>query len=119
DEGRVRVAPLRHVRVLSLPGARRRQDRHSFPTRRSSDLDDARVGQIAVIVRVVAARAEIAAGANHHHAASLPPERNGIGNADFRSEEHTSELQSRSDLVCRLLLEKKEKMVAWDGEALV
>src|SRR5206468_9027480 len=29
---------------------------------------------------------------------------------DFlRSEEHTSELQSRSDLVCRLLLEKKKK----------
>src|SRR2546428_8267862 len=27
----------------------------------------------------------------------------------FRSEEHTSELQSRSDLVCRLLLEKKKK----------
>src|SRR3989339_2274026 len=26
-----------------------------------------------------------------------------------RSEEHTSELQSRSDLVCRLLLEKKEE----------
>src|SRR5206468_11935942 len=26
-----------------------------------------------------------------------------------RSEEHTSELQSRSDLVCRLLLEKKNK----------
>src|SRR2546428_4936372 len=26
-----------------------------------------------------------------------------------RSEEHTSELQSRSDLVCRLLLEKKKK----------
>src|SRR5206468_11356263 len=29
--------------------------------------------------------------------------------ADGRSEEHTSELQSRSDLVCRLLLEKKKK----------
>src|SRR2546421_4306292 len=29
----------------------------------------------------------------------------GIG---LRSEEHTSELQSRSDLVCRLLLEKKK-----------
>src|SRR2546428_9601719 len=29
--------------------------------------------------------------------------------AKFRSEEHTSELQSRSDLVCRLLLEKKKK----------
>src|SRR5206468_12358372 len=27
----------------------------------------------------------------------------------WRSEEHTSELQSRSDLVCRLLLEKKKK----------
>src|SRR2546421_9557608 len=29
--------------------------------------------------------------------------------ADNRSEEHTSELQSRSDLVCRLLLEKKKE----------
>src|SRR5216683_5680183 len=29
--------------------------------------------------------------------------------APARSEEHTSELQSRSDLVCRLLLEKKKK----------
>src|SRR2546421_1097287 len=28
---------------------------------------------------------------------------------ESRSEEHTSELQSRSDLVCRLLLEKKKK----------
>src|SRR5690606_39947402 len=27
----------------------------------------------------------------------------------LRSEEHTSELQSREDLVCRLLLEKKKK----------
>src|SRR2546421_1319419 len=31
------------------------------------------------------------------------------GQVDDRSEEHTSELQSRSDLVCRLLLEKKKK----------
>src|SRR5688572_32526411 len=29
--------------------------------------------------------------------------------ADRRSEEHTSELQSQSNLVCRLLLEKKKK----------
>src|SRR5438132_3060258 len=29
----------------------------------------------------------------------------------FRSEEHTSELQSHSDLVCRLLLEKKKKKI--------
>src|SRR5438132_4858310 len=31
------------------------------------------------------------------------------GRVDARSEEHTSELQSHSDLVCRLLLEKKKK----------
>src|SRR5687768_17686056 len=30
-----------------------------------------------------------------------------------RSEEHTSELQSRLHLVCRLLLEKKRKIVPW------
>src|SRR2546421_6402932 len=29
----------------------------------------------------------------------------------LRSEEHTSELQSRSDLVCRLLLEKKKNKI--------
>src|SRR2546428_3255665 len=33
----------------------------------------------------------------------------GEWSAISRSEEHTSELQSRSDLVCRLLLEKKKK----------
>src|SRR2546428_1377930 len=42
------------------------------------------------------------------------PEKGGLpgalGDEDGeRSEEHTSELQSRSDLVCRLLLEKKKK----------
>src|SRR2546427_7042682 len=31
------------------------------------------------------------------------------GNVGARSEEHTSELQSQSNLVCRLLLEKKKK----------
>src|SRR5699024_11351725 len=31
--------------------------------------------------------------------------------ADHRSEEHTSELQSRFDLVCRLLLEKKNTTI--------
>src|SRR2546427_865561 len=37
----------------------------------------------------------------------------------LRSEEHTSELQSQSNLVCRLLLEKKKKLVddamEWSG----
>src|SRR5271167_5093803 len=32
--------------------------------------------------------------------------------APSRSEEHTSELQSRFDLVCRLLLEKKKKYIS-------
>src|SRR5438874_9167460 len=36
----------------------------------------------------------------------VPPTR---GRHHGRSEEHTSELQSRRDLVCRLLLEKKKK----------
>src|SRR5438034_5490604 len=34
------------------------------------------------------------------------------GNRRLRSEEHTSELQSHSDLVCRLLLEKKKKKIS-------
>src|SRR2546428_1399923 len=34
-----------------------------------------------------------------------------VAGDDHRSEEHTSELQSRSDLVCRLLLEKKKQTI--------
>src|SRR5438132_7495747 len=58
----------------------------------------------------------------HYHAPSDTPEKLaypeltrvtsglfGIGELLGRSEEHTSELQSHSDLVCRLLLEKKKK----------
>src|SRR5438034_5295859 len=60
---------------------------HSFPTRRSSDLGD---GDAAT----ARTRAE--------EALALARE---LG---ARSEEHTSELQSHSDLVCRLLLEKKK-----------
>src|SRR3989442_7695147 len=36
--------------------------------------------------------------------------------AALRSEEHTSELQSRPHLVCRLLLEKKKESEGFDGE---
>src|SRR5690349_23031640 len=49
--------------------------------------------------------------AREHHRGTLP----GDARVDepvgefARSEEHTSELQSRRDLVCRLLLEKKKK----------
>src|SRR2546421_6890801 len=41
------------------------------------------------------------------HVRSGEPDRGAVPRP--RSEEHTSELQSRSDLVCRLLLEKKKK----------
>src|SRR2546430_10944917 len=36
---------------------------------------------------------------------------------DYRSEEHTSELQSQSNLVCRLLLEKKKKNNTYSRKA--
>src|SRR5208283_5567084 len=36
-----------------------------------------------------------------------------------RSEEHTSELQSHHDLVCRLLLEKKKKQQSWRSAILI
>src|SRR2546427_3662106 len=35
-----------------------------------------------------------------------------LKSAPMRSEEHTSELQSQSNLVCRLLLEKKKKQTS-------
>src|SRR2546430_11073694 len=41
--------------------------------------------------------------------ATVPGRVDGGLAADGRSEEHTSELQSQSNLVCRLLLEKKKK----------
>src|SRR3712207_7896739 len=41
-----------------------------------------------------------------------PPQRL-LGDRRRRSEEHTSELQSRQYLVCRLLLEKKNMLIAW------
>src|SRR5690606_39747584 len=45
-------------------------------------------------------------GLNHH---SLSAEQRIVSNGS-RSEEHTSELQSRENLVCRLLLEKKKRI---------
>src|SRR3712207_8137707 len=92
------------------------QDLHSFPTRRSSELPDggavARAAFGAVEIRGIAAgngrrtagRGGTASGSGTGLASSGPlrPGR--------RSEEHTSELQSRQYLVCRLLLEKKTRM---------
>src|SRR6266496_6529967 len=53
--------------------------------------------------------------AAHHRAIVRPAETPALcgraGRCRPRSEEHTSELQSRRDLVCRLLLEKKKKKI--------
>src|SRR2546427_9517675 len=46
-------------------------------------------------------------GARRHRAAVTRPARR-VSRRDTRSEEHTSELQSQSNIVCRLLLEKKK-----------
>src|SRR3989475_13250464 len=47
----------------------------------------------------------------HHYQEFIKPAElaRWLREADMRSEEHTSELQSQSNLVCRLLLEKKKK----------
>src|SRR5690349_22136307 len=69
-------------------------------------------------------------GARHGGGTAGGPRRSGLLPADHRrrgadvrrredsgrSEEHTSELQSRRDLVCRLLLEKKNKKIGQSSE---
>src|SRR2546430_9804712 len=54
---------------------------------------------------VLACLSEVGSGA-HEILGAL-----GRQDADARSEEHTSELQSQSNLVCRLLLEKKKQLL--------
>src|SRR2546426_6799171 len=51
----------------------------------------------------------VAKGRRLHDGGHLPAEPAHHPEADGRSEEHTSELQSPCNLVCRLLLEKKKK----------
>src|SRR5690606_41680665 len=80
---------------------------HSFPTRRSSDLL-ARVAALG-LVQVVATRVQHAAAVVGGDVLRLHAQRDQHVQAGDRSEEHTSELQSRENLVCRLLLEKKKK----------
>src|SRR5688572_31603935 len=47
-------------------------------------------------------------GRRPHRPREVPVHQRGQLDGDARSEEHTSELQSQSNLVCRLLLEKKK-----------
>src|SRR5437660_7970588 len=74
---------------------------HSFPTRRSSDLNFCRRGIEELNCH--------ASDSGRAQADSVLPA--GLGtHVRLRSEEHTSELQSRGHLVCRLLLEKKNTL---------
>src|SRR5690606_41899056 len=93
------------------------RDLHSFPTRRSSDLrrhHDTVVGgrhlervEVRVGRRPRAWLGEVDAP---REAPVDDRERHAVdAHLGRRSEEHTSELQSRENLVCRLLLEKKKK----------
>src|SRR5207253_10605923 len=89
-------------------------DQRSYPTRRSSDLFATAQGRP---VRSRTARKYRDAGksrsrlpATGHRYSPLPPEPPARGRSqpdERRSEEHTSELQSRGQLLCRLLLAKK------------
>src|SRR5206468_10223864 len=91
-------------------------DLHSFPTRRSSDLPRRAA---ASRLRSSCARTAAPASAASRNIRVQAGSTTGlfirraqlgdevVGVTAIRSEEHTSELQSRSELVCRLLLEKK------------
>src|SRR5204863_7577709 len=87
-----------HYFVLYCSGHHRHL--HSFPTRRSSDLS-----------AKASAVTSTAATCVRKCVRGTRSRRSRIWRAarGSRSEEHTSELQSRRDLVCRLLLEKKKK----------
>src|SRR5438105_9670556 len=95
---------------LSIESKAAHRDLHSFPTRRSSDLHrGARTG-----VRTLAGFGRGRGGRHRAHDRSgrvtASGARTGVA-TPVRSEEHTSELQSRVDLVCRLLLEKKNNKI--------
>src|SRR5438874_7882796 len=84
---------------------------HSFPTRRSSDLGD-RAVELAVDRADERAHGLEGGTLDLGRLLACEQEERGRGeqhDRKQRSEEHTSELQSRRDLVCRLLLEKKKK----------
>src|SRR5690349_24199164 len=86
------------------------RDLPSFPTRRSSDLRSAR-WELPAPPASRAFRSWRGSRAFRASPPASPASRASRRPASrrARSEEHTSELQSRRDLVCRLLLEKKKK----------
>src|SRR5690606_41943614 len=89
----------------------------SFPTRRSSDLFSSPPRNWAMVGRASRGMPHddpVAAHRSPERLLRFRPARRGREPSDAgaaragRSEEHTSELQSRENLVCRLLLEKKK-----------
>src|SRR5438874_5343636 len=96
--------------------ARHSVDPHSFPTRRSSDLPANEGTGFAAAARAITRIAKegrkygISLGLISQRPTELSQAALSQCGTIFRSEEHTSELQSRRDLVCRLLLEKKKRM---------
>src|SRR5690625_6199301 len=89
------------------------RDLHSFPTRRSSDLATTGCGgqSGASLMRPVTLTRFPSAGSSRTSSSQLFRTSQSSSTQVTRSEEHTSELQSRGHLVCRLLLEKKNKIV--------
>src|SRR5690349_22837901 len=79
-------------------------DLHSFPTRRSSDLSGPRRPGSSSTTPSARWACTGSPCASCRSTSPRSPATRGP-----RSEEHTSELQSRRDLVCRLLLEKKNQ----------
>src|SRR3712207_8390743 len=78
-----------------------------FESRRVAALHGGLDGTPARAVPAPAARAGRAGAAQSRRPLGDEPRADGPDRARRRSEEHTSELQSRQYLVCRLLLEKK------------
>src|SRR2546430_13356245 len=64
------------------------------------------------------ARGACPGGAAAHGGGRAAPQRHPVMGSAARSEEHTSELQSQSNLVCRLLLEKKKNPVEYRAESI-
>src|SRR5258707_3775691 len=69
----------------------------------------ARPALLCVPLRITSVMSRTACSPSPSTAASMKSEIGSGLNAAWRSEEHTSELQSRQYLVCRLLLEKKKE----------
>src|SRR5438270_1920090 len=87
---------------------------HSFPTRRSSDLATSSTssGGTPATSSIASGLAATRSRTWRARTASSQPatwRTCRSGSEIGRSEEHTSELQSQSNLVCRLLLEKKKR----------